>query len=89
MLTNTSLRRILAIASVGVLAGAVGLVAVRQKIVGYVDRVLPRLSRSFHVFAVDYPGHGDTVVPADYPMTAEQIGGDLGDFVETVVGGPA
>jgi pimeloyl-ACP methyl ester carboxylesterase len=52
-------------------------------------RVLPALSRSFHVFAVDYPGHGKTTYPADYPMTAARIGADLGDFIATVVGQPA
>jgi len=51
--------------------------------------VLPDLAKSFHVFAIDYPGHGKTTVPADYPMTAAQIGGDLGDFIETVIKRPA
>ena len=51
--------------------------------------VLPRLARSFHVFVIDYPGHGKTTVPDDYPMTAGRIGGDLADFLATVVGGPA
>ncbi|GAA2631120.1 alpha/beta fold hydrolase [Paractinoplanes durhamensis] len=46
------------------------------------NRVLPELARSFHVFAVDYPGHGKTTVPGDYPMTAGQIGGDLADFIK-------
>ncbi len=53
------------------------------------SRVLPELARSFHVFDVDYPGHGQTTVPDDYPMTANQIGSDLGDFIGTVVQGPA
>jgi pimeloyl-ACP methyl ester carboxylesterase len=51
--------------------------------------VLPALARSFHVFGIDYPGHGGTTYPATYPMTAEQIGGDLGDFINTVVREPA
>ncbi len=51
--------------------------------------VLPKLAKTYHVFAVDYPGHGMTVVPDDYPMTADQIGGDLAAFVETVIGEPA
>lgn len=53
------------------------------------SRVLPALSRRFHVFDIDYPGHGATVVPDDYPMTANRIGADLAAFVETVIGGPA
>ncbi|WP_217699428.1 alpha/beta fold hydrolase [Pseudomonas fluorescens] len=52
------------------------------------SRVLPDLSRSFHVFDVDYPGHGDTKVPAGYPMTANQIGTDLSDFIQAAVGEP-
>lgn len=51
--------------------------------------VLPELSTKFHVFAVDYPGHGKTAVPADYEMTANRIGGDLVRFMETVIGEPA
>ena len=38
--------------------------------------VLPELSKNFHVFAVDYPGHGKTVLPTDYEMTANQIGSE-------------
>ena len=53
------------------------------------SRVLPRLAESFHVFAVDYPGHGTTVGPPDYPMTANRIGTDLGDFIVRVIGEPA
>lgn len=52
------------------------------------SRVLPALARSFHVFDVDYPGHGTTTVPADYPMTAVRIGADLGDFIARQVGQP-
>lgn len=52
------------------------------------SRVLPELSESFHVFAVDYHGHGKTDVPAEY-MNANQIGGDLAAFIETVIGEPA
>ena len=51
--------------------------------------VLPELSTKFHVFAVDYPGHGKTTYPADYPMTANQIGSDLASFIQTVIGEPA
>lgn len=50
--------------------------------------VLPELSTKFHVFAVDYPGHGRTTYPADYPMTANQVGGDLASFIQTVIGEP-
>jgi pimeloyl-ACP methyl ester carboxylesterase len=53
------------------------------------SRVLPALVKRFHVFVVDYPAHGTTVVPADYPMTADQIGADLAAFIETTMGGPA
>lgn len=52
------------------------------------SRVLPALSRSFHVFDVDYPGHGATKTPADYPMTANQIGSDLATFIEQQIGDP-
>jgi pimeloyl-ACP methyl ester carboxylesterase len=50
--------------------------------------VLPELSSQFHVFAVDYPGHGKTACPDDYPMTANQIGSDLANFIETVIKEP-
>lgn len=52
------------------------------------SRVLPELAKSFHVFDVDYPGHGQTAVPSDYPMTANRIGADLGDFIEREIGAP-
>ncbi len=51
--------------------------------------VLPELSTKFHLFAVDYPGHGKTTYPAGYPMTANQIGIDLASFIQTVIGKPA
>lgn len=51
--------------------------------------VLPELSKKFHVFAVDYPGHGKTTLPSHYPMTANQIGGDLATFIQNVIGEPA
>jgi pimeloyl-ACP methyl ester carboxylesterase len=53
------------------------------------SQVLPELSAKFHVFAVDYPGHGKTTVPDDYSMTANQIGSDLANFIDTVIGEPA
>jgi pimeloyl-ACP methyl ester carboxylesterase len=52
------------------------------------SRVLPELAKSFHVYDVDYPGHGATTTPADYPMTAKQIGADLGDFIRVQIGQP-
>lgn len=52
------------------------------------SRVLPELAKSYHVYDIDYPGHGKTVTPADYPMTANQIGADLGDFIAQEVGKP-
>lgn len=52
------------------------------------SKVLPELSVKFHVFAVDYPGHGKTAYPGDYPMTANQIGSDLANFIETVIQEP-
>lgn len=52
------------------------------------SRVLPALAKHFHVFDVDYPGHGATVTPANYPMTANQIGADLGDFIKDKIGAP-
>jgi pimeloyl-ACP methyl ester carboxylesterase len=52
------------------------------------SRVMPDLAKSFHVYTVDYQGHGKTITPANYPMTANQIGADLGKFIETVIGKP-
>lgn len=52
------------------------------------SRVLPELSRDFHVFAVSYHGHGTTTSPADR-LDAAHIGADLGTFIETVIGEPA
>ncbi|MCL2300209.1 MAG: alpha/beta hydrolase [Firmicutes bacterium] len=51
------------------------------------SRVLPELSRDFHVFAVDYHGHGKTSAPPE-SMNANQIGANLAAFIETVIGGP-
>ncbi|GIF26303.1 pimeloyl-ACP methyl ester carboxylesterase [Actinoplanes tereljensis] len=53
------------------------------------SRVLPALSRRFHVFDIDYPGHGATVVPPGYPMTANRIGADLAAFLEKTISQPA
>lgn len=52
------------------------------------SRVLPDLARSFHVYDIDYPGHGATVTPPDYPMTANRIGADLGWFIQQHIGQP-
>lgn len=52
------------------------------------SRVLPELAKSFHVFDIDYQGHGKTVTAADYPMTANQIGTDLAAFIDTMIGQP-
>ncbi len=51
------------------------------------SRVLPELSKSFHVFAVSYHGHGKTKSPVDY-MNATHIGNDLAAFIETVIREP-
>lgn len=48
--------------------------------------VLPSLSENFHVYAIDYPGHGKTIVPEGYEMSAENIGQDLGRFIDEVIG---
>jgi len=52
------------------------------------SRVMPELAKHFHVFNIDYPGHGTTVTPANYPMTADQIGADLANFIEDKIGEP-
>jgi pimeloyl-ACP methyl ester carboxylesterase len=50
--------------------------------------VLPELSRRFHVFAVDCPGHGGSArAPEKY--TARAIAADLEQFLAQVVGEPA
>ncbi len=43
------------------------------------SEVMPGLATSFHVFGVDYSGHGSTTYPDDYPMTANQVGCDSCD----------
>jgi len=52
------------------------------------SEVLPELAKKFHVFAVDYPGQGNTTYPDDYPMTANQIGSDLAKFIEIEIKKP-
>ena len=51
-------------------------------------RVLIRLSEKYHVYAVDYPGHGKTVCPDDYEMSAKNIGASLAEFIREIVGQP-
>ena len=53
------------------------------------SRVMPDLAENYHVFVVDYQGHGETTYPDDYPMTANQIGSDLGAFMDQEIGEPA
>ena len=53
------------------------------------SRVMPDLAENYHVFVVDYQGHGETTYPDDYPMTANQIGTDLGAFMDQEIGEPA
>jgi len=53
------------------------------------SRVMPALAESFHVFDVDYQGHGETRTTAHYPMNANRIGTDLARLLERVVGRPA
>ncbi len=52
------------------------------------SRVLPDLSKSFHVFAVSYHGHGKTRAPVEY-MNAAHIGADLAAFIRSVIKEPA
>lgn len=52
------------------------------------SRVLPELSKSFHVFAVDYHGHGKTKSPVER-LNANDIGADLSTFIESCIGEPA
>ena len=53
------------------------------------SRVMPDLAEGYHVFVVDYQGHGETTYPDDYPMTANQIGTDLGAFMDQQIAEPA
>ncbi len=52
------------------------------------SRVLPELSKSFHIYDVDYHGHGFTSAPPEC-MNANTIGNDLGIFMESVIKEPA
>ncbi|WP_196814452.1 alpha/beta fold hydrolase [Nocardia sp. BMG111209] len=53
------------------------------------SRVLPALAADYHVFDIDYQGHGGTRTPAGYPMAANRIGADLAALLDSVVGRPA
>ncbi len=50
--------------------------------------VLPELSKKYHVFALDYQGHGKTVCPVNYPMNANQIGTDISKFITQIIKEP-
>ena len=52
------------------------------------SRVLPELSKSYHIFVVDYNGHGKTKAPAS-TMNAKAIGNILATFMENKIKGPA
>jgi len=52
------------------------------------SRVLPKLSKLYHIFVVDYNGHGRTIAPAS-SMNANTIGGVLAKFMESQVKEPA
>lgn len=51
------------------------------------SRVLPALSKSFHVFAVDYHGHGKTAAPVE-SLCANQTGKDLAQFIKSIIKEP-
>ncbi len=52
------------------------------------NQVLPELSQHFHVYAIDYIGHGKTRYPENYVMNAHNIGGDIASFIDQVIGQP-
>jgi pimeloyl-ACP methyl ester carboxylesterase len=52
------------------------------------SRVLPELSKSYHIFVVDYNGHGKTTAPAS-TMNANAIGDILATFMEKEIKEPA
>jgi pimeloyl-ACP methyl ester carboxylesterase len=52
------------------------------------SRVLPELSKSYHIFVVDYNGHGKTQAPAS-TMNANAIGNILATFIENEIKKPA
>ena len=52
------------------------------------SKAIPELAEYFHVYAIDYPGHGKTTSPGDYVMSAENIGNSIADFISEVIGEP-
>lgn len=52
------------------------------------SEALPELSEHFHVYAIDYPGHGKTTYPDDYEMSARNIGNSIADFISEVIQKP-
>lgn len=50
------------------------------------NKVLPDLSEHFHVYAIDYPGHGKTTYPDNYEMSADNIGESLKQFIYEIIG---
>ncbi|WP_200809818.1 alpha/beta fold hydrolase [Demequina sp. NBRC 110054] len=67
------------------------LVLLHAQLMNWFDysRVMPDLAENYHVYVVDYQGHGETTYPDDYEMSANNIGADLGAFLDEVVGEPA
>ncbi len=51
------------------------------------SRVLPELSKSFHIYDVDYYGHGKTSAPAEL-MNANAIGESLAKLIQTIIKEP-
>jgi pimeloyl-ACP methyl ester carboxylesterase len=50
-------------------------------------RALPDLAADFHVYAIDFAGHGDSArTPGRYDV--HRLGQDVVDFVREVIGGP-
>lgn len=50
--------------------------------------VLIPLAQEYHVYALDYPGHGKTRYPDGFEMNAQNIGASLALFIEEVIGAP-
>ncbi len=51
-------------------------------------RVLPELAKDFHVYAIDFAGHGESArTPGRY--TVHALGQDVTDFITEVIGQPA
>lgn len=51
------------------------------------SRVIPDLAKSYHIYVVDYNGHGKTTAPTA-TMTANSIGAILSLFIETIIKEP-